>query len=98
MAAVYSSLFHLSPREVQVLRLLVEGKRNKEIGCALCLAERTVEHHVDSILRKLEARNRTEAALHALQAGLIWSQPELGTSTQDAPRPLVYSAIAARAN
>jgi DNA-binding NarL/FixJ family response regulator len=52
----------LSPREEEILRLLSEGLTDREIGEALQISARTVETHVGNILRKLEARNRAEAA------------------------------------
>jgi len=54
-----------------VLRLLVGGKRNREIATALEITEGTVKLHVSSILGKLGAVDRTEAVTVALQRGLI---------------------------
>ena len=56
------ALATLSARELQVLRLLAEGLTDREIAGALTLSPRTVETHVSSILHKLGARNRAEAA------------------------------------
>jgi len=61
----------LSGRELEVLRLLVGGKRNREIANALDITEGTVKLHVSSILGKLGAVDRTEAVTVALQRGLI---------------------------
>jgi DNA-binding NarL/FixJ family response regulator len=61
----------LSGRELDVLRLLVGGKRNREIASALDITEGTVKLHVSSILGKLGAVDRTEAVTVALQRGLI---------------------------
>ena len=61
----------LSPRERQVLVRLSSGASNKEIGRDLNLAEVTVKLHVRQILRKIKARNRSEAASMATRAGLI---------------------------
>jgi DNA-binding NarL/FixJ family response regulator len=61
----------LSSRELDVLRLLVGGKRNREIASALDITEGTVKLHVSSILGKLGAVDRTEAVTVALQRGLI---------------------------
>lgn len=62
---------HLSSRERDVLRLLVGGKRNREIASALDIAEGTVKLHVSSILSKLGAVDRTEAVTVALQRGIV---------------------------
>jgi NarL family two-component system response regulator LiaR len=51
--------------------LLAQGKTNKEIAAELVVTERTVKFHVSSILRKLNASNRTEAVTLAHQLGLI---------------------------
>ena len=61
----------LSCREVDVLRLLAGGKRNREIASALDITEGTVKLHVSSILGKLEVVDRTEAVTVALRRGLI---------------------------
>lgn len=55
----------LSKREEDILRLVAEGKSNKEVGIALDLQEKTVKHYMTSILQKLHARNRVEAAVIA---------------------------------
>ena len=52
----------LSPREDEILRLLADGMTDREIAEALTISTRTVETHVSNILRKLDARNRAEAA------------------------------------
>jgi LuxR family transcriptional regulator, regulator of acetate metabolism len=51
----------LTPRELEVLRLIAEGRSNRSIATALLLGEGTVKYHVKNILRKLGARGRTEA-------------------------------------
>ena len=61
----------LSARELDVLRLLVGGKRNREIASALDITEGTVKLHVSSILGKLDVADRTEAVTVALQRGLV---------------------------
>lgn len=61
---------NLSPRELEVLALLTEGLRNKEIAERLVLADKTVDHHVGAILRKLGVRTRTQAIREAARLGL----------------------------
>jgi len=60
----------LTPRETDVLRLLAEGKSNKQIAADLGVGENTVRTHVSSILAKLGVQSRTQAALYAAQIGL----------------------------
>jgi DNA-binding NarL/FixJ family response regulator len=61
----------ISPRELQVLSLMAAGKRNKEIGGELSIAEDTVKMHVRNILSKLQVNDRTEAVTSALRRGII---------------------------
>ncbi len=56
---------NLSSREVQILRRLMEGESNKVIARKLDIAEATIKVHIKSILRKVQAKNRTQAALWA---------------------------------
>ncbi len=63
--------YELTPRQLDVLRLLAIGKANKEIARELAISEGTVKSHVDAILGELAARNRTHAVIVAQQAGLI---------------------------
>jgi two-component system NarL family response regulator len=65
----------LSAREMDVLRLMVTGKRNKDIGVALDISEGTVKIHVSNILGKLGASDRTEAVTVALQRGIVQLAP-----------------------
>jgi len=60
-----------SRRELEVLRLLAEGFSNKEIADRLFLAEGTVKNRVSDILLKIDARDRTQAALRARELGLL---------------------------
>src|SRR4029453_2509566 len=64
------SAVRLSAREVEVLRLLAEGRSTREIGLALVLTVRTVERHITNIYRKIDARNRAQATAFALHHGL----------------------------
>jgi DNA-binding NarL/FixJ family response regulator len=60
----------LSDRELEILRLIAEGRDNTQIGAALYISPATVRKHVSSILRKLEVTNRVEAAVYAIRRGL----------------------------
>ena len=61
----------LTARELDVLKLLAQGHRNREIADSLGLAEPTVKIHVNNLLRKLQVKDRTEAAVVALRRGLV---------------------------
>lgn len=61
----------LTERELEVLQLLAEGRSNRSIAQALAISEHTVKFHVTSILGKLGAQSRTEAAVLAARAGLV---------------------------
>jgi DNA-binding NarL/FixJ family response regulator len=64
----------LTQRELDVLKAIARGKRNKEIGAELSIAEDTVKMHVKSILMKLGVSDRTEAVTIALRRGIIHLQ------------------------
>lgn len=61
----------LTARELDVLALLADGLRNAQIGERLVVSQRTVDHHVSAILRKLDVRTRTEAGAEAARLGLL---------------------------
>ncbi|MEK7949354.1 response regulator transcription factor [Luteolibacter soli] len=61
----------LSEREREIVRLLVKGEANKEIGDALGITELTVKSHMKNILAKLKVRDRTEAVTVALRRGIV---------------------------
>lgn len=61
----------LTPRELEVLALVVKGMNNREIGEQLHLATGTVRNHVSEIMRKLAVSDRTQAAVLAVQMGLV---------------------------
>lgn len=61
----------LNPRELEILRLIVSGMGNKEIGEALAITERGVKFHVTNILGKLCVSDRTQAVVVAVQRGII---------------------------
>ena len=61
----------LSSREMEVLQLLMSGKRNKDIAHQLGITEATVKSHVSAILMRLNVSDRTEAVVTALRRGLV---------------------------
>lgn len=61
----------LSPREIDILRLVARGRTNREIATQLYLSEGTVKNHVSRILSRLALRDRTQAALRARDLGLL---------------------------
>ena len=65
----------LTPRELEVLELLAQGKQNKRIGTKLAISEVTVKSHVQSIFRKLRVLSRTEAIAVATRRGLLRGYP-----------------------
>ncbi|MBT2515779.1 response regulator transcription factor [Arthrobacter sp. ISL-30] len=65
----------LSPREVEVLRLIVRGLTNRAIGAELFLSERTVQRHVSNIFDKLGVSSRTQAATRAIDRGIVSNAP-----------------------
>jgi len=69
--AEYTAEDDLSPREIDVLRLIAAGNANKEIASQLSIAEETVKSHVAKILAKLHANDRTHAVTTALKRGII---------------------------
>ena len=61
----------LSPREVELLRIMAHGHTNEQIARELLLSTSTVKNHVGRILSKLGASDRTQAAIMAIEMGLI---------------------------
>jgi DNA-binding NarL/FixJ family response regulator len=61
----------LTERETDVLRLLAQGQSNKQIARSLGIGEKTVKTHVSNILGKLNVQSRTQAALYAVQIGMV---------------------------
>ena len=61
----------LTPRELEVLRLLAQGKSNPQIAQELVISRLTAKTHVERIIRKLRVSDRTQAVLHAIELGLV---------------------------
>lgn len=62
---------NLTPRETEILTLIVDGRSNKEIAALIGASEGTVRIHVSNILQKLGVEDRTQAAVHAIQRGIV---------------------------
>jgi DNA-binding NarL/FixJ family response regulator len=61
----------LTSREIEIVRLIAAGNRNRDVAVALSIAEATVKAHVQHIIEKLGARDRTEAVVLAIRRGII---------------------------
>ena len=61
----------LSPRELEVLKLLAQGKSNQEIADDLIISPYTVKNHMGNIIQKLAVIDRTQAAIKAIKLGLV---------------------------
>ena len=61
----------LSERELEVLRLIANGKDNAEIAAALHISPKTVKNHISNILMKLQIENRIQAAVYAVRSGIV---------------------------
>ncbi|MCX5338837.1 response regulator transcription factor [Streptomyces atratus] len=65
----------MSPRELDVVRLLVGGRTNREIAGVLILSPKTVARHVEAAMRKLEVSSRTALAVKVVEAGVVVDSP-----------------------
>jgi DNA-binding NarL/FixJ family response regulator len=61
----------LSPREREVLKLIAEGYKNKEIADDLCISLKTVEKHRANLMKKLDLHNAAALTVYAMQKGLV---------------------------
>jgi DNA-binding CsgD family transcriptional regulator len=76
-ATTQANAFQLTSREMEVLELLVQGRRTSDIAEALFLSPRTVGHHITAILAKLDVRTRDEAARKAVRLGIVHQSEQL---------------------
>ena len=65
----------LSDREIEVLKLIANGKDNAEIARELFISPKTVKNHISNILMKLQIENRIQAAVYAVRSGIVWEDP-----------------------
>jgi DNA-binding NarL/FixJ family response regulator len=65
-----TSISDLTPRELEILQLVIAGKTNKAIAKEIYISAKTVEFHLENIYRKLGARTRLMAGMWALQNGM----------------------------
>ena len=66
-----SPLFdELTPRELEVLKLIARGFKNREISARLVISEKTVGNHVSNVFRKLQVNDRVQAIIRAREAGM----------------------------
>jgi DNA-binding NarL/FixJ family response regulator len=71
MDSAEKSVTPLSARELTVLRLMAEGKRNREIAKELIISERTVGNHITNIYNKLGIYDRSQAVVYAIKKGIV---------------------------
>ena len=79
-AATRSNPAGLTPRELDVIMLVADGLRNAQIAERLFLSEKTVDHHVSAILRKLGVASRLDAARAAERLGIVPKHGDRGAS------------------
>ncbi len=70
----------LTPREIDVLSLVVEGQTNREIAFNLDISEKTVEKHLHNVYKKLDVSSRVEAAVLAVEEGLLPASRDIPTT------------------
>ena len=61
----------LSDREIEVLKLIANGKDNAQIAAELHISPKTVKNHISNILMKLQIDNRIQAAVYAVRSGIV---------------------------
>ena len=71
------SFTELTPREMQILQLVIEGKTNRAIATEIYISEKTVEFHLDHIYSKIGLRTRLMAGVWAIQQGILAETREI---------------------
>jgi DNA-binding NarL/FixJ family response regulator len=74
-----ATLSDLTPREVEILKLVLAGRTNRSIAVTMCISEKTVEFHLDRVYTKVGMRTRIQAGIWAMQQGI-------GTEPRGIPR------------
>jgi len=69
------AIIRLTEREIEVLKLVLEGKSNKEVGVLLCCSKRTIDFHLARIYQKLDVTNRVQAMRRAAHMGIFSLEP-----------------------
>ena len=72
-----ASLSDLTPREIEILQLVLAGRTNKAIAATISISEKTVEFHLDKIYTKIGMRTRTLAGMWAMQQGIAVDTGEI---------------------
>lgn len=72
-----ADIVDLTPRELEILQRLIEGKTNRAIATEIYISEKTVEFHLDHIYTKLGARTRLMAVVWAVQQGIFAETREI---------------------
>lgn len=72
-----TTLSDLTPRELEILRLVLEGRTNRAIAAEIFISEKTVEFHLDNLYTKIGVRTRLMAGVWALQQGLLIETREI---------------------
>jgi DNA-binding CsgD family transcriptional regulator len=70
------AIIRLTEREIEVLRLILEGRSSKEAAASLCCSKRTVDFHLARVYQKLEVSNRVQAMRRVAILGLIPIDPD----------------------
>jgi DNA-binding NarL/FixJ family response regulator len=72
-----TNLTNLTPRELEILQLVIAGKTNRAISSEIYISEKTVEFHLDKIYTKIGARTRLMAVVWAIQQGILAKTREI---------------------